>query len=202
MRIVLSLTQLIWKRPGTRMIAAAPYDLQASPAGSFAGSQALAILRASGFAGIIEKSPRGGTIMRRCQCSVTTETQVPVRSLGAAARPVGGGPPPARPPRPWADATPEAAMTTMSAAERGTQARRMLLDPAPPRETVARPLDAGDQQTQRRGVAGRFAGHLELVARLERGPGDLGLGQVVGRSPLERPGLDRAVLVGDVDAHE
>src|SRR5687767_1254869 len=130
MRIVLSLTQLIWKRPGTRMIAAAPYDLQASPAGSFAGSQALAILRASGFAGIIEKSPRGGTIMRRCQCSVTTETQVPVRSLGAPGRPVGGGPP-ARPPRPWAIASPGARMAISAAISRN-QAWRILLDPTSP----------------------------------------------------------------------
>src|SRR5687767_13005155 len=101
------------------MIAAAPYDLHASAAGSFAGSQALRNLRASGLAGIIETSPRGGTIIRRCQCSVTTDTQVPVRSLGAPARPVGGGPP-ARPPRPWAARSP-AAVATISAANSGNQ---------------------------------------------------------------------------------
>src|SRR5688572_14259112 len=198
--MVLSSTQLMLKRPGTRMMVAAPYDLHASAAGSFAGSQLPAIFLASGLAGIIEKSPRGGTIIRRCQCSVTTDTQVPVRSFGAPARPLGGGPP-ARPPRPCAKAGPEA-MRTISAAVRGTQARRMLLDPAPPRESVARPLDARNQQAQRRGVAGRFTGDLQLVARLERGPRDLRLGEVVGRAPLERPGLHRAVLVGHVDPHE
>src|SRR5918996_4040126 len=123
------------------MMAAAPYDLHASAAGSFAGSHDAAIFRASGLAGIIETSPRGGTIIRRCQCSVTTDTQVPVKSLGAPARPVGGGPP-ARPPRPWAASSP-AATATISAANsvnpylfgalRAPRARRMLLDSAPPR---------------------------------------------------------------------
>src|SRR5688572_9931215 len=182
------------------MMVAAPYDLHASAAGSLAGSQLPAIFLASGLAGIIETSPRGGTIIRRCQCSVTTDTQVPVRSLGAPARPVGGGPP-ARPPRPWAARSP-APVASISAANRGSQARRMLLDPAPPREAVARPLDARDQQSERGRIAGRFAGHLELVTRLERRSGDLGLGQVVGRTPLQRPGLDRAVLVGHVNPHE
>src|SRR5688572_26522692 len=120
--MVLSSTQLMWNRPGTRMMAAAPYDLHASAAGSFAGSHELAIFRASGLAGIIEKSPRGGTIIRRCQCSVTTETQVPVRSLGAPARPVGGGPPPARPPRPCANVAPEAIRTMSAVVRKGTQA--------------------------------------------------------------------------------
>jgi hypothetical protein len=31
--------------------------------------------RASAFTGSIVTSPFGGTIMRRCQCSATTETQ-------------------------------------------------------------------------------------------------------------------------------
>src|SRR5687768_14034097 len=130
------------------MMVAAPYDLHASAAGSFAGSQLPAIFLASGLAGIIETSPRGGTIIRRCQCSVTTDTQVPVRSLGAPPRPVGGGPPPARPPRAWADAMPEAA-TRIRTTKSRTRERRILLDPAPPLEAVARPLHARDEQAQR-----------------------------------------------------
>ena len=69
------------------MIAAAPYPLHcSSPAGSFAGSQVLAIRRASGFSGSIANSPLGGTSMRRCQCSATTDTQLPVRSFAPPRR--------------------------------------------------------------------------------------------------------------------
>src|SRR5882762_10808212 len=102
------------------MIPGAPYALQAFPsASSFAGSQAIAVLapatlygifpRSEGFgpapmnptpgfsmvpATPLPKSPFDGMSMRTCQSSVTTAVQYPVRSMGAMAFAVGGGPPP------------------------------------------------------------------------------------------------------------
>jgi hypothetical protein len=58
------------------MMVGAPYDRHASPAASsFAGSHVFVIRRASALTGSIVTSPFGGTIMRRCQCSATTDTQ-------------------------------------------------------------------------------------------------------------------------------
>src|ERR1700686_3483384 len=55
----------------------------------------------------VPKSPLGAASMRTCQSSVMTAVQYPVRSIGADAFAVGGGPP--RPPRPWAWTTEGAA---------------------------------------------------------------------------------------------
>src|SRR4029453_5578528 len=75
-------------------------------AASAAASQAIAALRPSPFTGMLATSPFGGVTMRQRQSSVTTATQLPVRSIGAPWRAVGGGPggpPPCRPhPRPRA----------------------------------------------------------------------------------------------------
>src|SRR5262245_47866655 len=46
----------------------------------------------------------GGVTMRQRQSSVTIDTQVPVRSIGASARAGCGGPPPRPPPPRWAEA--------------------------------------------------------------------------------------------------
>src|SRR5262249_53508740 len=67
-------------RVGTRMIAGAAYDLHALSPVSFAGSHWFARSRAACVTGTLETSPFGGVIMRHRQSSVTTETQVPVRS--------------------------------------------------------------------------------------------------------------------------
>lgn len=52
----------------------------------------MAALRPSGFNGTDSAPPLGDTVMRERQSSVTSETQYPVRSTGAAARGGGGGP--------------------------------------------------------------------------------------------------------------
>src|SRR5277367_4686341 len=79
--------------PGWRTIAAAPYALQRPPEdSSCAGSHAWAAFRPSALSGTDSASPLGGKVMRERQSSVTSETQYPVRSTGAAARGVGGGP--------------------------------------------------------------------------------------------------------------
>ena len=46
--------------------------------------QAAAAFRPSGLTGMLATSPAGGVTIRQRQSSVTTETQVPVRSTGAA----------------------------------------------------------------------------------------------------------------------
>src|SRR4029450_7538066 len=75
----------IRSRPGTRMIAGAPYALHCNPAASsFTGSHASTILRASALMGTLAASPLSGVTMRQRQSSVTTDTQLPVRSIGAA----------------------------------------------------------------------------------------------------------------------
>src|ERR1700733_5411401 len=90
---VLSSCQVMCILPGRRTIAAAPYALHCPPEdSSFAGSHAWAALRPSALSGTDSASPLGGTVMRERQSSVTSETQYPVRSTGAAARGVGGGP--------------------------------------------------------------------------------------------------------------
>ena len=110
------------------MTAAAPYDLHGSL--SLAGSQVFATRRASALSGSISKLPLGGTSIRRCQCSATTETQYPVKSFSAAARPVAAGPAPR--PGPWARATAGTARATHNAsAARQTLTRRPPL-PLPP----------------------------------------------------------------------
>src|SRR4051812_47095084 len=87
----LSSIQEILRRPGTRMIAAAPYALQPSAA-AFAGSHASAILFPSGLTGMLDVSPFFGVNIRQRQSSVTTDTQLPVMSIGAEAFGVAGGP--------------------------------------------------------------------------------------------------------------
>ena len=74
-----------------RMMPAAPYTRHCSPAAmSFAGSHDSAAFRPSAVTGMLETSPFGGVIIRHRQSSVTTATQYPVKSVGAAARAVGG----------------------------------------------------------------------------------------------------------------
>src|SRR5437764_10195145 len=73
------------------MVAARPYALQRSgPA--VAGSHASAISFPSGLTGMLDVSPFFGVSIRQRQSSVTTDTQLPVMSIGAAAFGVGGGP--------------------------------------------------------------------------------------------------------------
>ena len=62
--------------------------------------------------------PLGGTSIRRCQCSVTIDTQYPVRFLGADARAVGGGPAGAPRPRPCPCASASCATTSPNASAR------------------------------------------------------------------------------------
>ena len=134
-------THWMWNRPGTRMIAAAPYDLHASAAGSFAGSQALAILRASGLSGSIEKSPlrrhhhpqvpvlgddrdpgsREVLGRRRARRSAEDRRRPPARAPGRRASPASGD-------------------DEQRGEQREPRRGACLLDPAPPLESVARPL--------------------------------------------------------------
>src|SRR4029450_13603966 len=75
----------IRRRPGTRMTAGAPYALHCNPAASsFTGSQASSIFRASALIGTLAASLLSGVTIRQRQSSVTTDTQLPVRSIGAA----------------------------------------------------------------------------------------------------------------------
>src|SRR5260221_13925903 len=73
------------------MIAAPPYALHCAPgvAPSLAKSQLSAILSPAGFRGTPSTSPRVGVTMRQRQSSVTTDTQYPAGSNGAAACGVG-----------------------------------------------------------------------------------------------------------------
>src|SRR5579863_5082796 len=83
----------MWILPGRRTIPPTPYPRHCSPEDwSFSVSHAMAALRPSGFNGTDSASPLGGTVMRERQSSVTSETQYPVISTGAAARGGGGGP--------------------------------------------------------------------------------------------------------------
>src|SRR5580704_9158471 len=80
------------RRPGTRMMAGAPYDLHCRPAASsLAGSQASVTFRASALVGILAASPFSGATMRQRQSSVTYATQYPVKSTGAPGFPGAGG---------------------------------------------------------------------------------------------------------------
>ena len=73
---VLSSAQVMWRRPGIRMMPPAPYALHWLPsASSLAGSQAAPIARAARFSGTPAKSPFAGVCMRQRQSSVTTDTQ-------------------------------------------------------------------------------------------------------------------------------
>src|SRR5262245_48283960 len=66
------------------MMAGAPYALHCKPsASSLTGSQASTIFRASALIGTLAASPLSGVTMRHRQSSVTTDTQLPVRSIGA-----------------------------------------------------------------------------------------------------------------------
>src|SRR5258706_10165928 len=62
----------------------------------------------------LPKSPFDGMSMRTCQSSVITAVQYPVRSIGAIACAVGGGPP--RPPRPCASSIEDPDRHTRAAA--------------------------------------------------------------------------------------
>src|SRR5919201_4862577 len=80
-----SVAQVMCRRPGTLMIAAAPNGLQPLSA-MRAGSHASAARRPAGLRGMLVTSPLGGTNIRQRQSSVTADTQTPVRSIGALAR--------------------------------------------------------------------------------------------------------------------
>src|SRR4051812_29907061 len=75
-RSVLASCHVMCSRPGTLMMAPAPYDLHWSPArSSTAGSHALMIGSAAGEAGMRRYSPLAGVTMRYRQFSVTYDTQ-------------------------------------------------------------------------------------------------------------------------------
>src|SRR5438876_12106184 len=66
------------------MIAGAPYALHCWPeASSFAGAHGFSTFRASALVGTLAASPLRGVTMRQRQSSDTTDTQYPVRSIGA-----------------------------------------------------------------------------------------------------------------------
>src|SRR4030095_13916395 len=88
---VASSAQEIRTRVGMRIRAAAPNALHEP---SVFGSHAIAIARPAGLSGSPGKSPRGAVIIRQRQSSLTIDTQTPVRSMGADARGVAGGPRP------------------------------------------------------------------------------------------------------------
>ena len=94
---VFSSCQEILRRVGIRMIAAAPYALHWLPAASsFAGSHSLITRLAAWLTGMLAESPLSGVTIRQRQSSVTSETQLPVRSIGAPSlgdRGGCGGPP-------------------------------------------------------------------------------------------------------------
>src|SRR6185503_7607844 len=76
MRSVSASCQVMCRRPGTFMMAPAPYDLHWLPArSSAAGSHALMIGTAAGEAGIRRYSPFAGVTIRYRQFSVTYDTQ-------------------------------------------------------------------------------------------------------------------------------
>src|SRR3954468_3132843 len=75
-RSVLASCHVMCRRPGTLMMAPAPYDLHWSSArSSAAGSHALMIGSAAGEAGIRRDSPLAGVTIRYRQFSVTYDTQ-------------------------------------------------------------------------------------------------------------------------------
>src|SRR3954470_1674903 len=75
-RSVFASCHVMCRRPGTLMMAPAPYDLHWSPArSSAAGSHALMIGSAAGEAGMRRYSPFAGVTMRYRQFSVTYDTQ-------------------------------------------------------------------------------------------------------------------------------
>src|SRR6185436_16401723 len=94
---VFSSCQEILRRVGIRMIAAAPYALHWLPAASsFAGSHSLITRLAAWLTGTLAESPLSGVTIRHRQSSVTSDTQLPVRSIGAPSlgeRGGAGGPP-------------------------------------------------------------------------------------------------------------
>ena len=116
-------------RPGCRMMPPTPNALHwLPPALSASRSHASAALRPSPLTGMLAASPFGGVTIRHRQSSVTTATQLPMRSMGAACRAVSGGP--GGPPR-CAD-TPDHAPASATATARADGRARFIVRPPTP----------------------------------------------------------------------
>src|SRR5579872_3013658 len=162
--------------------------------------------------------------MRNLQSSVTTETQYPVISIGAAARAVCAGPRPPRPPRPPAGgACAEGlyGMVCCACSSRGNdrptqanacatirraKARATLLNRVTGIIAPAEAIGFAMQRLQRaamiRGRARRINRHDHFIAHLQRVALDALLSQLPRRAPFERPALHHALFIRRFDLQE
>src|SRR4029079_7596809 len=163
-----------------------------------------ATLRASALSGSESYTPFFGVTIRHFQSSTTTETQLPVRSIAAASRAAGGGPP-----RP----APRCAKRGVAATNAKTIAITVRLKPdttlinrfagtRPPRESIERPTQTEHQCAVLPRHTRRTRGDRDLVADLQRLTLDALRAELCSARPLNRPALDLAMLVGRFHVHE